>query len=64
MRDLISARTEGNVCVVIGPEGGIDSLEIDWLKESGFTPCTLGDSIFRSETVPLVVLSIILYEMT
>lgn len=62
MRDLISARTEGNVCVVIGPEGGIDSLEIDWLKENGFTPCTLGDNIFRSETVPLVVLSIILYE--
>jgi 16S rRNA (uracil1498-N3)-methyltransferase len=64
MRDLISARTEGKVCAVIGPEGGIDSLEIDWLRENGFTPCTLGDRIFRSETTPLVVLSIILYETT
>jgi len=31
---------------------------MDWFKENAFTPCTLGDSIFRSETVPLVVLSI------
>lgn len=62
MRDLVSARREGEICVVIGPEGGIDSLEIGWLEENGFTPCTLGENIFRSETTPLVVLSIMLYE--
>jgi 16S rRNA (uracil1498-N3)-methyltransferase len=37
-------------------------MEIEWLKENGFTPCTLGENIFRTETTPLVILSIILYE--
>jgi 16S rRNA (uracil1498-N3)-methyltransferase len=48
--------------VVIGPEGGIDESEIEWLKENGFVSYTLGENIFRSETTPLVVLSIIHYE--
>jgi len=62
LRDVITRQQEGGICIVIGPEGGIEELEIDWLKENGFTPCTLGENIFRSETAPLVVLSIILYE--
>ncbi len=62
MKDLITVQTDGEICVVIGPEGGIEESEIDWLKENGFASCTLGESIFRSETTPLVVLSIILHE--
>lgn len=62
LRDVISGQNEGEICIVIGPEGGIEELEIEWLKESGFTPCTLGENIFRSETTPLIILSIILYE--
>jgi len=62
LRDVITRQKEGEICIVIGPEGGIEELEIDWLKENGFTPCTLGENIFRSETTPLVILSIILYE--
>ena len=64
MKDLISTATDGKICVVVGPEGGIEESEIEWLKENGFTACTLGESIFRSETTPLVILSIILYECT
>ena len=60
--NIISKHTEGEICVVIGPEGGIDELEVKWLKDNGFIPCTLGESIFRTETTPLVILSIILYE--
>jgi 16S rRNA (uracil1498-N3)-methyltransferase len=62
MKDLISAQKDGEICVIVGPEGGIEELEIEWLKENGFTPCTLGESIFRTETTPLVILSIILHE--
>jgi 16S rRNA (uracil1498-N3)-methyltransferase len=62
MKDIISSQKEGAICVVIGPEGGIEEMEIEWLKENGFTPCTLGENIFRTETTPLVILSIILYE--
>jgi 16S rRNA (uracil1498-N3)-methyltransferase len=64
MKDLVSPQTNGEICVVIGPEGGIEESEIEWLRENGFTSCTLGESIFRSETTPLVILSIILHEYT
>ncbi len=60
---MCSARNTGDAtCIVIGPEGGIEEAEVEWLKENGFTACTLGENIFRAETTPLVVLSVILYE--
>jgi len=62
MKDVIKKQKEGEICFVIGPEGGIDDSEISWLKEKNFTACSLGEHIFRTETTPLVVLSIILYE--
>jgi len=62
LKDFFSLPKNGEMCVVIGPEGGIDESEIQWLKENGFYSCTLGENIFRSETTPLVVLSVIHYE--
>jgi 16S rRNA (uracil1498-N3)-methyltransferase len=62
MKDVLSAGVGEEICVVIGPEGGIDELEIAWLRENDFVTCTLGESIFRTETTPLIVLSVILYE--
>jgi 16S rRNA (uracil1498-N3)-methyltransferase len=62
LKTFFSPPKDGEVCVVIGPEGGIDESEIEWLKENGFVSYTLGENIFRSETTPLVVLSIIHYE--
>ena len=62
MKHLLSERTDGAACLVVGPEGGIEEQEIGWLEANGFHPCTLGESIFRSETAPLVILSIILHE--
>lgn len=62
VRHCVHSQTEGEICVVIGPEGGIENAEVEWLKENGFTPCTLGENIFRTETTPLVILSIIFYE--
>ncbi len=63
LNSVLSNRKEGGeICLVIGPEGGIDDLEIEWLKEKNFTLCTLGENIFRTETTPLVILSVILHE--
>lgn len=62
LKDVFGTRTGDATCIVIGPEGGIEETEIEWLKENGFTACTLGENIFRAETTPLVVLSVILYE--
>jgi 16S rRNA (uracil1498-N3)-methyltransferase len=62
IKDVITSQKENGICVVIGPEGGIEESEIKWLIENNFTSCTLGENIFRAETTPLVILSIILYE--
>ena len=51
------------IAVLIGPEGGIDASEIQWLKEKGAKIVTLGNRILRTETVALNVLSVIMYEL-
>ncbi len=62
IRAVIPSHMNGEICVAIGPEGGIEEREAGWLKEQGFTACNLGEHILRTETTPLVVLSIIFYE--
>jgi 16S rRNA (uracil1498-N3)-methyltransferase len=62
MKDVVARQKNGRLCVAIGPEGGVEDSEAEWLGEHGFIPCTLGENILRTETAPLVVLSIIFYE--
>ncbi|MDD3845527.1 MAG: RsmE family RNA methyltransferase [Syntrophorhabdaceae bacterium] len=62
LKDVFGSKRGETTCVVIGPEGGIEETEAEWLKENGFIACTLGENIFRTETTPLIVLSVILYE--
>ncbi len=50
------------VCILIGPEGGVDSTEIDYLDKQGFIICSLGPRILRTQTASLYVLSAISYE--
>ncbi|MGD0231413.1 MAG: RsmE family RNA methyltransferase [Syntrophorhabdales bacterium] len=64
MKDVFVTQKNGEVCVAIGPEGGIEDGEAVWFKENGFISCTLGEKILRTETTPLVVLSIIFYELS
>lgn len=49
--------------IVIGPEGGISPQEIDNFKKSGAKIVTLGNRILRTETVALVITSILQYEL-
>ena len=51
------------IAVVIGPEGGIESKEIEMLKNAGGKIITLGKRIMRTETVALQIASIIMYEL-
>lgn len=49
--------------ILVGPEGGIDSKEIEKLKENGAVIATLGKRILRTETAPITMTSNILYEL-
>jgi len=48
-----------NVAVLIGPEGGLSDHEIEVAIASGFMPLTLGPRVLRTETAPIVALSVL-----
>jgi len=49
--------------ILIGPEGGIEKEEIEVLKNAGAKIVTLGNRILRTETAPIVMTSVIMYEL-
>ena len=51
------------IAIVIGPEGGLEENDVEYLKQNGAAIVTLGDRILRTETVALNLLSIIMYEL-
>ena len=56
-------RQETKIAVVIGPEGGLEEKDVEYLKQNGAAVVTLGNRILRTETVALNLLSIIMYEL-
>lgn len=60
---LQNSKEYDNIIIVIGPEGGIDNSEEEFLKENSFIPVSLGKSILRVETAPIFVMSAVRYEL-
>ncbi|MDH5191960.1 MAG: 16S rRNA (uracil(1498)-N(3))-methyltransferase [Gammaproteobacteria bacterium] len=52
-------RPEGDITLLIGPEGGLDEAEIKHAVNKGFTEIQLGPRVLRTETAALTVLSAI-----
>jgi 16S rRNA (uracil1498-N3)-methyltransferase len=50
------------IAIIIGPEGGIDTSEIEHFKNNGVVSVSLGNRILRTETVSFVLASILMYE--
>ena len=51
------------LAIIVGPEGGIDNEELEYLKSIGFVSASLGPRILRTETAAFYALSAISYEM-
>ena len=51
-----------NIAVIVGPEGGISTDEIEKLEENGAKIVSLGNRILRTETAPITILSMMVYE--
>ena len=49
--------------ILVGPEGGFSSKEVETLDANGFIPIGLGPRILRCETAPLYIMSAISYEL-
>lgn len=48
-----------NAAILIGPEGGFSDHEVEAASASGFMPLTLGPRVLRTETAPIVALSVL-----
>ena len=60
-RALERETVPSSVALLIGPEGGLSHTEIDAALASGFSLLSLGPRILRTETAPVVALSLLQY---
>lgn len=51
------------ISVFIGPEGGFEEAEVEYARENGVIPVSLGKRILRTETAGFTTLSILMYEI-
>lgn len=63
--EKLKNRHKGNykIACIIGPEGGITPKEIEILTQNKVKCVTLGNRILRTETAPIALASIIMYEL-
>jgi len=48
-----------SICLLVGPEGGLDPQEVAQAKSAGFRPCQLGPRVLRTETAALTALAVL-----
>ncbi|WP_087720828.1 16S rRNA (uracil(1498)-N(3))-methyltransferase, partial [Salinicola salarius] len=53
------AASVDSAALLIGPEGGLCDTEIEAARSAGFQPLTLGPRILRTETAPVVALTLL-----
>ncbi|WP_257296657.1 16S rRNA (uracil(1498)-N(3))-methyltransferase [Endozoicomonas sp. YOMI1] len=51
----------GSVSLLIGPEGGLTAQEIELAEGHRFNPLTLGPRVLRTETAPVVAITLMQY---
>ena len=62
-RILNSVQPGQSVAILIGPEGGFEENEIQYAKEKGVLPITLGRRILRTETAGMTVLAALMMQL-
>lgn len=63
IKENLNNNSKFKIAVIVGPEGGISTEEVELLQKNGAKSITLGKRILRTETVALNVLSVIMYEL-
>lgn len=59
---LSNVNNSDTIIFVIGPEGGLDNYEEEFLINNGFISITFGNNVLRTETTSSFILSVINYE--
>ncbi len=60
---LSEIRPDAHIGIFIGPEGGFAEEEVAQAIKAGAEPISLGRRILRTETAPLMLLSVLLFQM-
>lgn len=63
IKNALKETEKKKIFVYIGPEGGFDESEVNLAENSGIKLVTLGPRIMRTETAPIAVCSVIMYEI-
>ena len=61
LKSALSEKPFQTACVVVGPEGGFDQVEVQQARDAGFRVVSLGRRILRCETAPGCAICAILY---
>ena len=62
LKEALQTHPAGEVCLLIGPEGGFSKEEVAQAQSAGFLSVTLGKRILRMETAAVVASALVLYE--
>ena len=60
---IASVRPGMKVGILIGPEGGFTDREVEEAVHCGAQPISLGNRILRTETAPLMILSVLMFTL-
>ncbi|WP_298706794.1 16S rRNA (uracil(1498)-N(3))-methyltransferase [uncultured Veillonella sp.] len=65
LREVMEINAKGvkRVAIIIGPEGGISSKEMDLLTSKGVSPVSLGNTILRAETAAIGAIGMLQYAL-
>lgn len=63
LRMSLSAGQYQSISLLTGPEGGLETAEVEKARCAGLEICTLGKRILRCETAPLCALSAVMYHV-
>ena len=63
LKDVLrNAKKHSSVLVIIGPEGGFETKEIEIFKENNFECVSISNLIYRAETAAISAISGVIYE--
>lgn len=62
IKDILKNNKVEKIAIVVGPEGGLTEKEVEELIKCGAKAVSLGKRILRTETAPIAMLSMIIYE--
>ena len=63
LKDVLKkAEKHSSVLVIIGPEGGFETKEINFFKENNFECVSISNLIYRAETAAISAMSGVIYE--